>query len=103
MISTHLLLLVTEVEEKAPPEAEDVVAGWTAFALFGAMILATALICWALVRQLRRVNAAKDSGVFGVDEEADLEDITEPTDESVDSSAAVDDSAASADPSDTKE
>lgn len=96
MTSSYLLLLVAEVEEKAPPEAENVVAGWTAFALFGGMIVATALICWALVRQLRRVNAAKDSGVFGVDEEADLEDITEPTDESLDSPAQPD-------PSDTKE
>lgn len=80
----QILLLVTEAEEKAPPEAKDVVAGWTAFVFAICMIVATALVCWAFVRQMRRVNQAKDSGIFGADAEAEaLDDITEPENEGV--------------------
>ncbi|WP_235738631.1 hypothetical protein [Nocardioides alcanivorans] len=62
-----LLLLATETLAKKPPEAKDVVAGWTALWIFVGLILAVALLCWSFVRQVRKVNRAKESGVFGED------------------------------------
>lgn len=53
------------------PEAEDVKAGWTGFAVFIGLILVTALICWSFYKQMKRVNANKAAGVYG--------DVEEPT------------------------
>lgn len=60
-----LLQVVLLAEEKSPPEANEVVAGWTAFWIFLGMIIAVVLLCWSLVRQLRKVNKAKDAGLYG--------------------------------------
>lgn len=46
------------------PEPDDVVAGWGAFGLFGLGILAIALLGWSLVRQLRKVDAAEEAGLY---------------------------------------
>lgn len=59
------------------PEAEDVKAGWTAFAIFIGLIVAVALLGWALTKQLKRTEANRRAGAFGpVDDEADA-----PTDD----------------------
>ncbi|WP_110208136.1 hypothetical protein [Nocardioides daejeonensis] len=58
------LVLALEIVAKKPPEAKDVVAGWTAFWLFIGLIVAVALLCWSLVRQLKKVNQAKEAGVY---------------------------------------
>lgn len=55
---------LVSAEEKAPKD-EDVVAGWTGFAVFVALILALAVIGWALTRSLRTASRAKDAGVYG--------------------------------------
>jgi hypothetical protein len=55
------------------PKADDVTAGWTAFAVFIALALAVALLGWSLVRQLRKAQRAKDAGVYG-DEPVQPED-----------------------------
>ncbi len=60
-----LLTIMALDEKKSPPEANDVVAGWTAFWIFLGLIVAVALLCWSLVVQLRKVNKAKDAGVYG--------------------------------------
>ena len=57
---TYLLPLAESV-----PEAEDVVAGWTGFAVLMALIVATALLLWNFTKQIKKANAAKDAGVFG--------------------------------------
>ncbi|HWI43349.1 MAG TPA: hypothetical protein VNS81_06990 [Nocardioides sp.] len=62
--SVHLLV---SAKEKAP-EDEDVVAGWMGFAVFAFLIVAVALIGWALTRSLRTAARAKDAGVYGEDE-----------------------------------
>ena len=59
LVATVLLLLVD-----GTPEPKDVKAGWLAFAIFLALIAATALLCVSFVRQLRKAQAAKDAGVF---------------------------------------
>lgn len=46
------------------PEPDDVVAGWGAFGLFGLGILVIALLGWSLVRQLRKVDAAEEAGLY---------------------------------------
>ena len=43
----------------------DVVAGWTAFWVFVALAVATALLMWSFTRQLKKTKANADRGVFG--------------------------------------
>lgn len=47
------------------PDDDDVVAGGWGAAVFVALIIATALLCWSFVRQIRKAQAAKDAGVYG--------------------------------------
>ena len=46
------------------PEANDVKAGWVAFAIFIGLILAVAFLGWSLVKQLRKVDAAEEAGLY---------------------------------------
>jgi predicted permease len=46
------------------PSDNDVVAGWGAFGVFALLILAVVFLGWSLVRQFRKVNAAREAGVF---------------------------------------
>ncbi len=46
------------------PEPEDVKAGWTAFALFGLLVLAVALLARSLVTRLRNAQRAADAGLY---------------------------------------
>ena len=46
------------------PEANDVKAGWVAFAIFIGLILAVAFLGWSLIRQLRKVDAAEEAGLY---------------------------------------
>ena len=56
--------LVVRVADETP-EAEDVKAGWTAFAIFLLLIAAVVVLGFSLVKQLRKAQAAKDAGVYG--------------------------------------
>lgn len=64
-MKTLLLLTVLAEEKKKLPEAEDVVAGWTGFAVFAGLIVAVALLCWSFTRQIRKAKLAKEAGVYG--------------------------------------
>ncbi|KQW48921.1 hypothetical protein ASC77_09385 [Nocardioides sp. Root1257] len=55
----QLISLVDDV-----PEANDVKAGWVAFAIFIGLILAVAFLGWSLVKQLRKVDAAEEAGLY---------------------------------------
>ena len=46
------------------PEDNDVVAGWTAFALFGLGILAVALLGFSLTKRLKNVEKAAAAGLY---------------------------------------
>jgi len=48
----------------AAPEDEDVVAGWTAFALFIGLIIAVALLGVSLTRRLKNVERAAEQGLY---------------------------------------
>lgn len=65
MSSLFLPLVLVAKDTTKIPEDKDVVAGWLGFAVFIALIVAVALLCWSLTRQLRKTKAAKDAGVFG--------------------------------------
>lgn len=59
------LLTTLAAEKSGIPDDEDVVAGWLGFAVFIALIVAVALLCWSFARQIRKARAAKDAGVYG--------------------------------------
>jgi hypothetical protein len=48
-----------------PLKDEDITAGWTAFAVFILLAVAVAILGWSLTRQLRKVERAKQAGVYG--------------------------------------
>ncbi|HWM74910.1 MAG TPA: hypothetical protein VNQ53_14270 [Nocardioides sp.] len=58
-----LVSLVVLVVEKAP-EDEDVVAGWTAFAVFGLLIAAVIFLGFSLTKHLRKVDQAEEAGLY---------------------------------------
>ena len=60
-----LLLTLSLAPIDAPPEPEDVKAGWTAMLIFIALAVALAVLGFSLAKQLRRAQAAKDAGVYG--------------------------------------
>jgi hypothetical protein len=57
------LNLVVSLADQAP-EDEDVKAGWTAFAIFIALIIAVALLGFSLVKQLRKAEKAEEAGLY---------------------------------------
>jgi hypothetical protein len=48
----------------AAPDDEDVVAGWTAFAIFGLLILAVVILGFSLVKRLKNVDRAAEAGLY---------------------------------------
>ncbi len=62
-------LLVLQIFALDPvPSDNNVKAGWGAFGIFVLLILAVALLCWSFVKQMRKVKAANEAGVY--DEQA---------------------------------
>ena len=59
--------VVSAVAAKDKPVDQDtnIVAGWTAFWIFLLLIVAVAVIGFALTRSLRTAARAKDAGVYG--------------------------------------
>ena len=62
-VAPQALASVVSLEDKIP-EANDVKAGWVAFAIFLALLVAVGLLGWSLVRQLRKAQAAEDAGLY---------------------------------------
>ncbi|MFB9313598.1 hypothetical protein [Nocardioides plantarum] len=56
---TVLAFLIT-----AAPEDKDVVAGWTAFAIFGLLALAVAILGFSLTKRLKNVEKAAAAGLY---------------------------------------
>ncbi|MBM0126460.1 hypothetical protein [Pimelobacter simplex] len=65
--------VVSAVAAKDKPVDQDtnIVAGWTAFWIFLLLIVAVAVIGYALNRSLRTAARAKDAGVYGDEPAAD--------------------------------
>jgi hypothetical protein len=47
------------------PDENNVVAGWVGFAVMIGLIIAVVLILRSFTQQLKKVNAARDAGVYG--------------------------------------
>lgn len=57
-------MLIVRLADEAPAP-EDVKAGWTALIVFLLLIAALVVLSFSLVKQLRKAQAAKESGVYG--------------------------------------
>lgn len=66
----HLALLAQALDPV--PSDNDVKAGWGAFGIFALLILAVVFLCWSFTRQMRKVKAANEAGVY--DEHSDPAD-----------------------------
>ena len=60
---TTLLASLTVLATQAPDD-EDVVAGWTAFAIFGLLILAVVVLGFSLTKRLKNVERAAEAGLY---------------------------------------
>jgi hypothetical protein len=58
-----LQVFLLTVEES--PDPEDVVAGPWGAIMFAFLVVATVVICLSFLRQMRKVQRARDEGVFG--------------------------------------
>lgn len=58
-----LPLLIALATDPAPAD-NDVKAGWTAFVVFLLLLAAVAVLGWSFSRQLKKVKAAKEAGVY---------------------------------------
>jgi hypothetical protein len=59
----HALLLLTAVSDP-PPSENDVKAGWGALGLMLLLIAAVVFLLWSFTRQLKKVRAAQQAGVY---------------------------------------
>ena len=57
-----LVLLVQALDPM--PDDNSVKAGWGAFGVFLLLILAVAFLCWSFAKQMRKVKAAEEAGVY---------------------------------------
>jgi hypothetical protein len=46
------------------PDDNSVKAGWGAFGVFLLLIIAVAFLCWSFAKQMRKVKAADEAGVY---------------------------------------
>lgn len=86
LLNADLLSSLIVAAQDAPrpvPEDHEVKAGYVALFLWLGMAVAVALLGWSLIRQFRKVAAARDAGLYGdpvrrdeaaSDEDADAQD-----------------------------
>ncbi|MET3961083.1 hypothetical protein ABIE44_001017 [Marmoricola sp. OAE513] len=65
-MNSLLITLVGFVPLADPaPAADDVKAGWGAFAIFIALAIAVAFLGWSLTKHLKKAKLNADAGAFG--------------------------------------
>ena len=64
LIALHGLAVLAD----PTPADKDVKAGWGAFGIFLGLAVAVGLLCWSLVRHLKKTRANADAGIFGSDD-----------------------------------
>jgi hypothetical protein len=72
-----MLPLLIALATDPVPSDNDVKAGWTAFVVFLLLFVAVILLGWSFSRQLKKVRAAKEAGVY---DEPTTPDAREPGD-----------------------
>lgn len=68
LLNADLLSSLIVAAQDAPrpvPEDHEVKAGYVALFLWLGMAVAVALLGWSLIRQFRKVSAARDAGLYG--------------------------------------
>ena len=63
------------------PEDEDVVAGWTAFAIFGLLVVAVVLLGFSLTKQLKKADRAEEEGLYDPSDRKRRAEVEDPGDE----------------------
>lgn len=59
-----MLVALTSFVTTAAPDENDVVAGWTAFAVFGLLIAAVVVLGFSLTKRLKNVDRAAELGLY---------------------------------------
>jgi len=59
-----MLPLLIALATDPTPADNDVKAGWTAFVVFLLLLAAVAGLGWSFSRQLKKVKAAKEAGLY---------------------------------------
>jgi len=57
------LALVVQALDPVPDD-NSVKAGWGAFCVFLLLVIAVAILCWSFAKQMRKVKAADEAGVY---------------------------------------
>ena len=57
-------MIVLPLLISAAPEEENVVAGWTAFGIFGLLALAVVILGFSLTKRLKNVEKAAEQGLY---------------------------------------
>jgi hypothetical protein len=65
---TGIIALATASDPR--PDDNNVVAGWLGFAVMIALIIAVVFILRSFTKQLKKVDAADEAGVYGQDDDA---------------------------------
>jgi hypothetical protein len=60
---THVVILAAASDPR--PDDNNVVAGWVGFTVFILLIVAVVLILRSFTKQLKKVQAAREAGVYG--------------------------------------
>ena len=63
------------------PDDNNVVAGWVGFAVMIALIVAVVFILRSFTKQLKKVDAAQEAGVFGDDKPEESESSDQTSDQ----------------------
>jgi len=61
------------------PDDNNVVAGWVGAVVLVALVIAVVFILRSLTKQLKKVDAAQEAGVYGEDDQENHESETPPT------------------------
>lgn len=90
-VAPQVATLVVRLADQVPDD-NDVVAGWTAFAIFIGLVIAVALLGWSLTKQLRKAQAAEDAGLYDPSDRKPPQTIpmAEPSEPGAASTAPVD-------------
>lgn len=72
-------IVVLAVASDPRPDDNNVVAGWVGAAVLIALVVATVFILRSFTKQLKKVNAARDAGVFGDADDQAQQSETPPT------------------------
>jgi TRAP-type C4-dicarboxylate transport system permease small subunit len=77
MTAVQLALQVAASDPR--PDDNNVVAGWTGFVVLIALIIAVVFILRSFTKQLKKVDRAKEAGVFGDEPQQGAEAEQPPT------------------------